>query len=129
MPKAHNTIATTPKLTDAGNLTTGIIEPRRGIMVSNVINQWLILDASVYVSPTELVGLHTESAVSPGRESQQQSLRGKAPPLDCFSGSNLEITFDALLPSLERVAQWNQWTKEDTSIQLDDHLRGRTLQE
>ena len=34
MPKAHNTIATTPWLTYAESLT--IIEPRRGIMASNV---------------------------------------------------------------------------------------------
>ena len=86
-------------------------------------------DSSVYVSPTEVVGLHTESAVSPERESQQQSWRGKAPPLDYFSSSNPEITFDDWLPSLERVAWWNKWTKEDTLIQLTGHLRGRALQE
>ena len=83
----------------------------------------------MYVSPTEVVGLHTESVVSPERESQQQSWQGKALLLDCFSGSNPEITFDDWLPSLERVARWNEWTKEDTLIQLAGHLRGRALQE
>ena len=34
MPKAHNTIATTPQLTYTGNLT--IIEPRSCIMAPNV---------------------------------------------------------------------------------------------
>ena len=61
--------------------------------------------------------------------SQQQSRRGKALPIDCFSGNNSKITFDDWLPSLERVARWNGWSSEDTLIQLAGHLRGRALQE
>ena len=52
--------------------------------------------------------------------------RGKAPPVDSFSG---EVTFDDWYPSLQRAAHWNQWTDQDTLIQLAGHLRGRALQE
>lgn len=39
------------------------------------------------------------------------------------------ITFDDWYPSLLRAADWNQWTDEDTFIQLAGHLRGRAIQE
>ena len=68
----------------------------------------------------------THSRDSPAR---MHSRRGKAPPLDCFSGENPEITFEDWLPSLERVARWNEWPEEDTLLQLAGHLRGRALQE
>ena len=54
--------------------------------------------------------------------------RGKAPPIDSFTGEDNEIRFDDWLPTLERAATWNDWT-EDEVIQLAGYLRGRALQE
>ena len=86
-------------------------------------------DLSVPPSSTE-VGLQNKlRAATQVVSSQQQSRRGKALPIDCFSGNNSEITFDDWLPSLERVAKWNGWSSEDILIQLAGHLRGRALQE
>lgn len=36
--------------------------------------------------------------------------RGKAPPVDAFSGETTGISFDDCYPSLRRAADWNQWT-------------------
>ena len=36
--------------------------------------------------------------------------RGKAPPIDSFTGENAEICFDDWIPTLERAATWNNWT-------------------
>lgn len=55
--------------------------------------------------------------------------RGRAPPLDPFSGESGDITLDDWLPGLERVAEWNKWTDEEILIQLAGYLRGRPLQE
>ena len=35
--------------------------------------------------------------------------RGKAPPVDQFSGDQPDLTFNDWLPTLERAAQWNAW--------------------
>ena len=32
------------------------------------------------------------------------------------------------LPSLRRAADWNEWSNEETFIQLARHLKGRALQ-
>ena len=55
--------------------------------------------------------------------------RGKAPPVDSFSGDTDEITFDDWLPALQRAAEWNGWSEAETLMQLAGHLRGRALQE
>ena len=55
--------------------------------------------------------------------------RGKVPPVDAFSGEMTGVTFDDWYLSLQRAADWNQWTNEDTLIQLAGHLHGRALQE
>lgn len=55
--------------------------------------------------------------------------RGKAPPIDSFSGDDGAIRFEDWLPSLERGASWNAWTDEEKLLQLAGHLRGRALQE
>jgi len=63
----------------------------------------------------EVVGLYSELRAAT-QASQQQSQQRKAPPLDCFSGDNSEITFDDWLSLLERVSNWNEWSGEDTLI-------------
>ena len=55
--------------------------------------------------------------------------RGKAPPVDSFSGDDGDTCFDDWLPSLERAASWNAWTDEEKLLQLAGHLHGRALQE
>ena len=53
--------------------------------------------------------------------------RGKAPPIDPFTAEDIGITFDNWLPILERAAFWNEWTPEESVMQLAGHLRGRAL--
>ena len=54
--------------------------------------------------------------------------RGKAPPVDNLTGEDPELRFEDWLPALERAARWNEWSSEETLIQLAGHLRGRALQ-
>ena len=51
--------------------------------------------------------------------------RGKAPPIDAFTGENPELTVDDWLPSLKRTATWNKWSESETVLQLAGHLRSR----
>ena len=55
--------------------------------------------------------------------------RGKAPPVDSFSGEDERMRFEEWLPALVRASAWNRWSEEDLLIQLAGHLRGRALQE
>ena len=57
--------------------------------------------------------------------------RGKAPPVDTFTGEDPELTcrFEDWLPALQRAARWNDWGPEEQLIQLADHLRRRAWQE
>ena len=55
--------------------------------------------------------------------------RGKAPPVDQFSGEQPDLTFDDWLPILERDVQWNAWTEAELLLQLAGHLRGRAFRE
>ena len=55
--------------------------------------------------------------------------RGKAPPVDSFTGENEEIGLDDWLPALQRASSWNGWTEEDLLIQMAGNLRGKALQE
>ena len=62
-------------------------------------------------------------------QAQTKGQHGKASPIDPFSGENHEITIKEWLPSLQRAADWNEWTKQEIVIQLAGHLHGRALQE
>ena len=55
--------------------------------------------------------------------------RGKAPPVDMFTGEDAEVRFEDWLPSLKRAADWNCWSADEQLIQLAGHLRGRAWQE
>lgn len=63
------------------------------------------------------------------RDGPSNPRRGKAPPVDPFNGETTDTTFEDWLPSLQRAAEWNCWSDEETLIQLAGHLRGRVLQE
>lgn len=71
---------------------------------------------------------------SPTRQEPSHSVgsrkrRGKAPPVDPFTGEDVETRLDEWIPSLERACVWNDWTEEELLLQLAGHLRGRALQE
>ena len=55
--------------------------------------------------------------------------RGKAPPVDPFTGENHEVQLEDWIPSLKRASVWNGWSEEELLLQLAGHLRGRALQE
>ena len=55
--------------------------------------------------------------------------RGRASPVEMFSGEDSENTLDDWLPALVRAAEWNRWTKPELLIQLAGHLKGRAHQE
>ena len=76
--------------------------------------------------PSSMSRHGTTSPRSPGYEAPR---RGKAPPVDSFSGETTGLTFDDWFPSLQRASDWNQWSDEEALIQLAGHLRGRALQE
>lgn len=44
--------------------------------------------------------------------------RGKASPVDQFSGDHPDLTFNDWLPTLERAAQWNEWTEAELCCNL-----------
>ena len=73
---------------------------------------------------SESLSLMPREVLPPSR-----SRRGKAPPVDVFTGENPEILLDDWLPALQRAATWNGWTQQEHLIQLAGHLRGRALQE
>ena len=49
--------------------------------------------------------------------------RGRAPPVDTFTGEDAESRLDDWLPTLQRAADWNGWTPDA------GHLKGRDIQE
>ena len=55
--------------------------------------------------------------------------RGKAPPIDPFTGESPDVLLEDWYPALQRAAEWNNWSKGETLIQLAGYLRGRALQE
>ena len=63
------------------------------------------------------------------RTSRQTVRRGKAHPVDTFTGEEAETRLDDWLSTIRRAADWNGWTLDDLLIQLAGHLKGRALQE
>lgn len=59
----------------------------------------------------------------------QLSRKGKAPPVDLFTGENSDVLWEDWLPTLERTATWNNWTENEKLLQLAGHLRGKAAQE
>ena len=67
-------------------------------------------------------GLHPTS-------SNGSTRRGKAPPVESFTGESDETLWEDWLPTLERAAAWNYWDEEEKLLQLAGHLKGKALQE
>ena len=56
--------------------------------------------------------------------------RGKAPPVDPYTGEDPEANrFEDWLPTLERASTWNGWSDEECLMQLAGHLHSRALAE
>ena len=55
--------------------------------------------------------------------------RGKAPPVEAFTGDEATVHLDDWLPTLERAATWNNWSEQEKLIQLAGHLRGKAQTE
>jgi len=86
------------------------------------------LTPSKELPPKELTECSDEeSGETLTRGSYQQ--RGRAPPVEMFSGEDMENNLDDWLPTLARAAKWNGWTKDELLIQLAGHLKGRARQE
>ena len=58
-----------------------------------------------------------------------QQRRGRAPPIEFFSGENPAIAVDDWLPSLEHASSWNGWSTSEKLMELPSYLKGRALQE
>ena len=55
--------------------------------------------------------------------------RGRAPPLDAFTGEDPEVRLEDWIPGLKRVADCNAWSETELLLQLAGHLQGWALQE
>ena len=77
----------------------------------------------------EPVGITASHGGGLARTTGHRPWRGKAPPVDPFTGEEPETRLDDWLPSLKRAATWNEWTEGELLLQLAGHLRGRALQE
>ena len=55
--------------------------------------------------------------------------RGRAPPLDAFTGEDPEVRLEDWIPGLKRVADCNDWSETELLLQLAGHLQGWALQE
>ena len=71
----------------------------------------------------------TELRSSLPRETESRVRRGKAPPVDPFTGEKPDILLDDWIPTLEWASAWNGWADEELLLQLAGHLRGRAQQE
>ena len=78
-------------------------------------------------SPSDIS--ESASVGSGGAPVSSRVRRGKAPPVEPFTGEDPECRLDDWLPTLRRAADWNGWTEGDLLIQLAGHLKGRALQE
>ena len=84
-----------------------------------------VISEGLRLSNEEELGGHSRGVS--GRTSSAR--RGKALPVDTFSGGDPECHFEDWLPALKRAADWNGWSGADFLLQLAGHLKGRALQE
>ena len=57
--------------------------------------------------------------------SESRPRRGKAPPVDPFTGEGLASTLDDWLSSLQIATTWYGWSEDEKLMQFGGHLRGR----
>ena len=73
--------------------------------------------------------LTVQAALETVQQDGRRHRRGRAPPVEQYTGENRDEQLDDWLPTLERAGQWNEWMPEELLLQLAGHLRGRALQE
>lgn len=93
-----------------------------------------VIFVSSYTGPTPTVTHIVAGAASgtvPGMtiSCAGVSHRGKAPPVDAYTGENVEVRFGYWLPILDCAVSRNAWTDEESLIQHAGHWRGRAPQE
>ena len=75
----------------------------------------------------------TETAVVSSRQldtsTSQPVRKGKAPPVDLFTGEGSDVLWEDWFPTLERTTTWNNWTENEKMLQLAGHLRNKAAQE
>ena len=89
-------------------------------------------EALTYVTPTTVDSVLQELTLQAPQEvgsSVTITRRGKAPPVEPYTGENPDILWEEWLPMFERAASWNGWTEQDKLLQLAGYLRGKALQE
>ena len=104
--------------TPAGHVTPSVVAPSH--------SEYAPSEHPSSPSPSERL------SPSPGGHLSEKSSvkhRGKAPPIDPYTGEDPEVRVDDWLPALKRAASWNDWSETETLMQLAGHLRGRALQE
>lgn len=110
----------------------GRIESRTGPVTSDPVAREIPPPSSTSVDLLSLSAIASEAS-SEVSEDEMFTVRprrcGKAPPVDMFTGENLELRIEDWLPTLERASAWNSWTQEELLIQFAGHLRGRAFQE
>ena len=71
-----------------------------------------------HIPPTTTIGM-----LPPINFGAATPRRGKALPVDAFTGEDAEIRFEDWQLTLSRAATWNGWSDEEALIQLAGHLR------
>ena len=70
----------------------------------------------------------TSGSKLPGTSHVYISRHGKAPPVDPFTADDVNTTFDDWLLMLQQAVIWNNWTPEESLMQLAGYLRGKAAQ-
>jgi len=74
---------------------------------TDVSRMSFIIQPQLGVQITSVTTALSNPFLAPVRDNQSQCRRGKAPPIDEFTGEDSQVTFDDWLPILERAATWN----------------------
>ena len=72
---------------------------------------------------------NSKSEVGPKKNWPSYVQRGKAPPIEPFTGEGSNVHWDDWLPTLEQAAMWNRWDDQEKLIQLAGHLHGKAQRE
>ena len=105
--------------------------------ISSLRGQLIVLQPTRVTLPSPSVASGTRDSASVHEELLDDSPRretvglshgrkGKAPPVDAFTGESLDVMWEDWIPTLER---WNGWSDEEKLMQLAGHLRGKAQQE
>ena len=69
-------------------------------------------DAEETQPPTDVIPMSTAP----------NTRRGKAPPVEPFTGEGVDTLSEEWLPTFEWMATWNNWSEPEKLLQLPGHL-------